>query len=159
MSRRASPAASSTPPRARHAPPSYRPPPTLPHPLTQEGAFAAPPKARRRELPLIAAEWFAPHDPVLHAQHLDRADAARAPMAYLEASMAQRAVPHAEAALLLVERGLGIVRDDKDRFALTCFKGELLRDQGDIAASIATYREAVATATDEASLCRAQLGL
>jgi class 3 adenylate cyclase/tetratricopeptide (TPR) repeat protein len=129
------------------------------HALIREGAYSSLLKARRCELHAIAAEWFAPHDPVLCAQHLDRAEAVRAPRAYFEASTAQRAAHHADSALHLAERGLEIVRDEKDRHALTCLKGEMLRDLGDIAASIATFREAVAGATDEVNLCRAQLGL
>ena len=129
------------------------------HALIREGAYSSLLKARRCELHGIAAEWFAPHDPVLHAQHLDRAEAAQAPRAYFEASTAQRAAHHTESALHLAERGLKIARDDQDRHALICLKGELLRDLGDIAASITTFRGAVATATDEVNLCRAQLGL
>jgi class 3 adenylate cyclase/tetratricopeptide (TPR) repeat protein len=129
------------------------------HALIQEGAYSSLLKARRRELHRIAAEWFAAHDPVLHAQHLDRAEAERAPRAYLEASMAQRAAHHIDGALRLAARGLEIARDEIDRHALTCLKGELLRDVGDTAASIAAYRAAVAGAPDEESQCRAQVGL
>jgi class 3 adenylate cyclase/tetratricopeptide (TPR) repeat protein len=129
------------------------------HALIREGAYSSLLKARRSELHRIAAEWFAPHDAILHAQHLDRAEAASAPRAYFEASVAQRAAHHADLALHLAERGLNIARDEQDCHALTCLKGELLRDLREIAASIATFREAVAAAPDEVSLCRAQLGL
>jgi class 3 adenylate cyclase/tetratricopeptide (TPR) repeat protein len=129
------------------------------HALIRDGVYASLLKGRRCELHGIAAEWFAGRDPTLHAQHLDRAGASGASRAYLEASTAQRAAHHTDAALHLAGRGLEIVRDEKDRYALTCLTGELLRDLGNIAASIATYREAVAAATDEASLCRAQIGL
>ena len=64
-----------------------------------------------------------------------------------------------DAALRLVDRGLELARDDAERHALTCFKGELLRDLGDIASSIATYRDAMAASPDEQALCRAQIGL
>jgi class 3 adenylate cyclase/tetratricopeptide (TPR) repeat protein len=129
------------------------------HALIQEGAYSSLLRARRRELHRIAAEWFAPHDQVLQAQHLDRAEDERAPGAYLDAATRQRASFHAEAALRLAERGMEIVREENDRHALSCLKGELLRDLGDVAASIATYRDAVAAAPDDLSLCRAQLGL
>jgi tetratricopeptide (TPR) repeat protein len=46
-----------------------------------------------------------------------------------------------------------------ERHALTCLKGELQRDLGDVAGSIATFRDAVAAAPDPASRCRAALGL
>jgi class 3 adenylate cyclase/tetratricopeptide (TPR) repeat protein len=129
------------------------------HALIQEGAYSSMLRARRRELHLVAAEWFAAYDPMLRAQHLDRAQDARAPRAYLEAATAQRASYQAEAALRLVARGLKIARDETERHALRCLEGELQRDLGDIAASIAIYREAIAGAPDDVSLCQSQVGL
>ena len=69
-----------------------------------------------------------------------------------QAASAQRAAYHADAALRLAERGLEIARADADRHALICLIGELQRDLGDIAASIATYRMALAAAPDEPAL-------
>jgi class 3 adenylate cyclase/tetratricopeptide (TPR) repeat protein len=129
------------------------------HALIQESAYSTLLKARRRELHRLAAEWFAASDPVLCAQHLDRADDERAARAYLEAAYAQRPAYLLDAALRLIERGLEIARRDDDRHALTCLKGELLRDLGDIAGSIETYRAALAHAPDNAGRCRAQIGL
>ena len=129
------------------------------HALIQEGAYASVLRTRRRELHLIAAQWFAPHDPLLHAQHLDRAQDPRAARAYFEAAKSQRAGYQAEAALQLIERALEIVRTDDERHALMCLKGELYHDLGDIAGSIGIYREVIGAAPDEASLCRAQVGL
>jgi class 3 adenylate cyclase/tetratricopeptide (TPR) repeat protein len=129
------------------------------HALIQEGAYSSVLRARRRELHLVAAEWFAAHDPMLRAQHLDRAQDARAPRAYLEAATSQRASYQAEAALRLVARGLEITRDETERHALRCLSGELQRDLGDISASIAIYREAIAGAPDDVSLCQSQVGL
>jgi tetratricopeptide (TPR) repeat protein len=106
-----------------------------------------------------AAAWFAEHDPTLRAQHLDRAEDAAAPGAYLQAAMTQRAAYHVETALALAERGLALVRDTAERHALACLKGELQRDLGDVAGSIATFRDAVAAAPDAISRCRAALGL
>ncbi|HXW29714.1 MAG TPA: adenylate/guanylate cyclase domain-containing protein, partial [Xanthobacteraceae bacterium] len=129
------------------------------HALIQEGAYSSVLRARRRELHLVAAEWFAAHDPTLRAQHLDRAQDARAPRAYLEAATSQRASYQAEVALRLVARGLKLARDQADRHALKCLEGELQRDLGDISASIAIYREAIAGAPDDVSLCHSQVGL
>jgi tetratricopeptide (TPR) repeat protein len=129
------------------------------HALIQEGAYSSLLRSRRRQLHLRAAEWFAEHDPMLCAQHLDRAEDARAPAAYLDAASAQRAVFRSDAALRLVERGLEIAKDEGDRHALRCLKGELLRDLGDIASSVSVYREALAASTGDVALCRAQVGL
>jgi class 3 adenylate cyclase/tetratricopeptide (TPR) repeat protein len=129
------------------------------HALIQEGAYSSLLRSRRRELHLKAAEWFADHDPLLYAQHLDRAEDSRAPAAYLDAARAQRIAFRSDAALRLVDRGLEIAKDDGDRHALACLKGELLRDLGDIGSSIAIYRAAIAASPNEEALCRARIGL
>jgi len=129
------------------------------HDLIQEGAYSSVLRSHRRALHLVAAEWFAAHDPMLHAQHLDRAQDERAPGAYLEAAAAQRASHQADAALRLAERGLEIARNETERHALRCLQGELHRDLGDIGKSIAIYREAIAALVDDVSLCAAQVGL
>jgi hypothetical protein len=113
------------------------------HALIQEGAYSSLLRSRRRELHRQAAEWFADHDPMLHAQHLDRAKDARAPAAYFEAASAQRIAFKSDVALRLVDRGLEIATKAGNRHALTCLKGELLRDLGDIASSTAIYRRAI----------------
>ncbi|SAK49574.1 adenylate/guanylate cyclase domain-containing protein [Caballeronia ptereochthonis] len=129
------------------------------HALIQESAYSTLLRGPRRELHRRAADWFALSDPVLRAQHLDRAEDERAPQAFLDAAVAERAGHFTESALHLVERGLEIARTPRDRHALMCFKGELQRDLSGIEASIATYRAAMAAAPDNASLCEAQLGL
>jgi class 3 adenylate cyclase/tetratricopeptide (TPR) repeat protein len=129
------------------------------HALIQESAYSTLLRSRRRDLHRAAADWFATTDPVLRAQHLDRAEDERAPRAYLDAALAQRAAYFIDAACRSVERGVQIAQRDEDRHALICLRGELQRDLGDIGASIATYREALAAAPDEAGLCRSQLGL
>jgi len=129
------------------------------HALIQEGAYSSLLRSRRKQLHQRAAEWFEVRDLVLRAQHLDRAEDDRAANAHLEAAAAQRADFHIDAALRLAERGLQIARAEADRHALICLRGELQRDLGDIASSIASYRLAVAASSDEAALCRARLGL
>ncbi|TKC88781.1 tetratricopeptide repeat protein [Trinickia terrae] len=129
------------------------------HALIQEGAYSTLLHVRRRELHRRAADWFAASDPTLHAQHLDRAEDERAPQAYLAAAALQRKAHLIEAALRLAGRGLDIAQTDADRHALSCCIGELQRDLGDTAASIATYRAALAAAPDDMSRCRCQLGL
>jgi predicted ATPase len=129
------------------------------HALIQEGAYSSMLRSRRKILHQRAAEWFTGRDLVLYAQHLDRAEDDLAARAYLQAAIAQRADYHIDAALRLVERGLQIARAEADRHALICLGGELQRDLGDIASSIAAYRMALAASSDETALCRARLGL
>ena len=73
------------------------------HALIQEGAYSSLLRSSPRNLHRRAAEWFAGRDPVLHAQHLDRAEDDRAARAYLEAAIAQRADYHIDAALRLAD--------------------------------------------------------
>ncbi len=67
---------------------------------------------------------------------LDRPEDPAAPDAYLTAGKAQAAVYGFERAFELVKRGIEIACDDGDRFALTCFYGDLLQNTGSIADSI-----------------------
>ena len=129
------------------------------HALIREGAYSSLLRSRRKVLHQRAAEWFAGRDLVLYAQHLDRAEDDRAARAHLQAAIAQRADYHIDAALRLVERGLQIARAEADRHALIYLCGELQRDLGDIASSIASYRLALAASSDDTALCQARLGL
>jgi tetratricopeptide (TPR) repeat protein len=129
------------------------------HALIQECVYGSLLKPTKREFHVRAAEWFADHDLVLHAQHLDRAEDPAAPDAYLTASKAQAALYHFERAFELVKRGIEIARDDGDRFALTCFYGDLLQNAGLIADSIEAYREAIDLTDDDLGRSRAWIGL
>ena len=112
------------------------------HALIQEGAYSTLLRARRRELHRRAADWFAATDPVLHAQHLDRADDdARAAAPIFDAALAQRTAYFTEAALRLIERGLEIAKKRARRSPRAHLsQGRTATDLGDIAASIDTYR-------------------
>jgi tetratricopeptide (TPR) repeat protein len=102
---------------------------------------------------------FAGRDPVLHAEHLDRAEDPGAPRAYLEAARAQAAAYRTEAALALVERGVALAHERADVFALTCYRGEVLHDLGRIMESMNAYRDALETAGADGERCRAWRGL
>ena len=54
------------------------------HALIQEGVYSSLLKPKLRELHKRLASWFAERDPVLRAQHLDRANDPEAPQALLE---------------------------------------------------------------------------
>ena len=80
------------------------------HALIRDGVYDLLLRSRRVALHLRAAEWFAPRDPALRAEHLDRAQDPGAPDAYLEAARGQLATYRYDAALGLAERGLAIAR-------------------------------------------------
>lgn len=129
------------------------------HALIRDGVYASLLHARRRDLHQRAAAWFENRDPILRAQHLDRAGDPEAPAAYLAAASQEVARYHAEQARELAERGLAIATERADRFALTAVLGDLLLDLGQTQASLDAYEAARELTEDDAELCRANLGL
>ncbi|MEX2276169.1 MAG: adenylate/guanylate cyclase domain-containing protein [Cucumibacter sp.] len=120
------------------------------HALIQEGVYSSLLNATKRQLHLLAAEWFAGQDPVLEAQHLERAGDERAPAAFLGAARAQARQYHFDSARMLVERGLAIVTDIGQRCELMGFRGEMLYALGDISGSIETFRALLDAAETDA---------
>jgi tetratricopeptide (TPR) repeat protein len=129
------------------------------HALIRDGAYGSLLKSARRELHGRAAAWFAAHDPVLKAEHLDRAEDPGAAQAYLLAARAQAANLHFERAGELADRGLALAATASDGIALRLLQAELALDLGAVPKAITAYREAVATATDETARCRGLIGL
>jgi class 3 adenylate cyclase/tetratricopeptide (TPR) repeat protein len=129
------------------------------HALIRDGVYDSLLRSRRAALHLRAADWFAARDLALRAEHLDRAQDPGAPDAYLEAARHQVATYRYDAALDLAERGLAIARTERQTFALTCLRGDILHDLGSMAEAGAAYGAALEAAGDDAERCRAWLGL
>jgi tetratricopeptide (TPR) repeat protein len=129
------------------------------HALIRDAVYDSLLRSRRRELHRRAAAWFADQDLVLHAEHLDRAEDPAAPQAYLAAARAHAADYHYERARALTDRALAIATDPADRFALTCFQGEILHDLGAMPESRAAYERALEAAADDRQRAAAWLGL
>jgi class 3 adenylate cyclase/tetratricopeptide (TPR) repeat protein len=129
------------------------------HALIRDAVYATLLRARRRDLHRQAAAWFATSDTALQAGHLDRADDPGAARAYLAAGREQAQQNRSEDALALAERGLAVARDRAERFALACYRAELLHDLGRIPDARAAFEAALADATDEPERCRVWLGL
>jgi class 3 adenylate cyclase/tetratricopeptide (TPR) repeat protein len=129
------------------------------HALIQESVYGSLLKRQRHDLHLKAAGRFADSDAALRAEHLANAEAPEAPAAFLVAAREQAKLYHFEGALGLTERGLAVATEHTDQHGLICFRGELLRDLGDIQSSIATYREALEQASGDIERCDAWMGL
>jgi class 3 adenylate cyclase/tetratricopeptide (TPR) repeat protein len=129
------------------------------HALIRDAVYATLLWSRQRELHNRAAAWFAERDSGLHAQHLDRAENAGAPKAYLAAARAEANRYRYEQALSLIQRGAILARDPNDRFLLTSYQGELLLDVGRVAEAHTAFEEALAQCQDDAQRCRAWLGV
>ena len=64
------------------------------HALVRDGVYSSLLPSRRKELHLLPPAWYQKHDQILHAEHLDRAEDAPAPEAYLEASRTEYLLFH-----------------------------------------------------------------
>ena len=129
------------------------------HALIRDSVYSSLLTGRKRELHGRAAAWFAEHDPVLRAEHLDRAEDSAAAQAYLEAADVQAELFHFERALRLVERGLEVAQEAADRYRLLMRQGECLREMGQPARSIDIYQRALTEADSDIENCRAWIGL
>lgn len=129
------------------------------HALIREGVYASMLRPRRTALHRRAAAWFHDSDPVLHAEHLDKAEEPGAAEAYLNAAGQEILAHRHERARPLVERALELDCPPRIRFELTCVHGDLLRELGAADQSIAAFQQAIATAADAAQSCRANIGL
>lgn len=130
------------------------------HALIRDGAYASLLHSHRRALHLRAADWYAERDAALHAKHLDLAEDARAPAAYLAAARSEAAALRFEAARALARRGselpdvAAIVMHE-----LALFEGDLARYAGDLPGSLAAFERALVHASDDLQRCSAYLGV
>jgi tetratricopeptide (TPR) repeat protein len=129
------------------------------HALIRDGVYESLLRGQKRALHARAAAWFGGRDAELHAEHLERADDPRAPAAYFEAARGQVTEYHYDRAANTVARGIAIATDSEDLYRLTCLKGEILRNLGSIADSIAAYRDALDYADRADQKCRVHVGL
>ncbi|MBP0590277.1 AAA family ATPase [Paraburkholderia sp. LEh10] len=128
------------------------------HALIRDAIYDGVLKSRRRELHLRAARWYRERDPVIRAQHLDRAADAEAPCAYCEAARSQAAAHRYEFALRLVERGLELAAERNDIVSLECLRGNILHDVGDMTLALRAFENALEVATTDAQRCHAWIG-
>jgi class 3 adenylate cyclase len=115
-------------------------------------------KSRRRAFHRRAADWYTERDPVLHAEHLDRAEDGGAARAYLAAARLQTVEYRNEAARRLVERGLTLAVERADRFALACLHADILHDLGAVREAARAYQSALDAAVDDIERCQAWIG-
>ncbi len=129
------------------------------HALIRDGVYAALTKERRNHLHRAAAAMFAARDPVLMAEHLDRANDSVAASAYLRAARAEGAAFHLERALALAQRGLQIATIPTDKFDLALEIGKLQRDLGLGEPALAAYEVAAQNAAGDRQQLVARIGV
>ncbi|MGF6300879.1 MULTISPECIES: ATP-binding protein [Paraburkholderia] len=128
------------------------------HALIRDGVYDGLLKSRRRELHRRAAQWYGEREPVLRAEHLDRAADCEAARAYCDAARSQASGYRYESALQLVERGLELADARTDHVALDCLRGNILHDVGDMTSALEAFENALEVAANDAERCRAWMG-
>jgi class 3 adenylate cyclase/tetratricopeptide (TPR) repeat protein len=129
------------------------------HALIHDGIYSALTRERRRALHRKAAALYAETDPILHAEHLDRAEAPEAPAAYHRAALLEAAQHHLDRAARLAARGLALARQDADRRQLGLASGRRHLDIGDALGARAAFQCALDAGAVDLDRCRALIGL
>lgn len=129
------------------------------HALFRDAIYESTLKSQRRALHLAAAEWFADRDLSLHAEHLAAADDERAAEAYIDAAEAERTALRYESALNLANKASTVAREPVMLHRTSVLVGELLLHLGRTHDALASYREALDFAMDQAGHGAAWFGI
>ncbi|MEK9719604.1 MAG: tetratricopeptide repeat protein, partial [Quisquiliibacterium sp.] len=128
------------------------------HALVKDGVYSSLLKAARASLHRRAAQWFAGQDLTLRAEHLDRAQDSGAAAAYLDAAQEQAQRYRNDRALRLSERALSLAESSLIH-TIACFRGDLLRNMGDIEGSLGSFEHALSNANEDHERSRAWIGM
>lgn len=128
------------------------------HGLLQESIYRSLLADTRRKLHGAAAAWFDGRDPLLRANHLDRAESPDAAEAYRIAAEDRLQRYRPAEALPLVERGLALAQPGAAQVALLLLQGDVLLDTGRAREALAAYGRAATAAGDPRQRCMALIG-
>ena len=129
------------------------------HALVQEGVYNSLLTAPRTEMHRNAAVWYSKTEPILHAEHLDRANDPAAAAAYRDAARAKIETFHFDTALKLIDRGIELAKDPSTRSEMLCLRGDALRNLGSTKESIEAFELALKSAEDDERRCQAWVGM
>ncbi len=129
------------------------------HALIHDGIYSALTHERRRQWHRKAAELYAARDPILYAEHLDRAEAAEAAEVYRRAAGHEADLHHLDRAARLAARGLALARSMGDRCRLGLAAGRRYLDIGEAQPARNAYQIALESQPDPLERCRALIGL
>jgi class 3 adenylate cyclase/tetratricopeptide (TPR) repeat protein len=127
------------------------------HALVREGIYGSLTNTRKREFHARAAVIFA-DDPVLRAEHLDRAGNAEAARAYFEAARMQASLFRHDQAVTLAARGLALASAGRDGFELAILLGDLQQDSGRGTEALEAYQRALSESNQDTDRCRSLIG-
>lgn len=129
------------------------------HALIHSGIYSALTREYRRRLHRKAAELFAERDPVLHAEHLDRAESDAAVEAYRRAALHEASLYHLDRAAQMAARGLILAQTPFDRCRLGLEAGRRYLDIGDPLAARSAFERALEAGPEPLDRCRTLVGL
>ena len=130
------------------------------HDLVREAVYDALSNGELDTLHRRAASWFRDRDPMVHAEHLERAgDQAAAASAYLNAALSLNRQYRYSRALQAINRGIRCAATSELTFDLVDLQGVVLRNSGATRECLDAFRLALDTAGDEIQRCRAWIGL
>ncbi len=110
------------------------------HAIVRDGVYASIPARDRATLHKRAADWFEGHDPVLCAEHLDKAGDPAATDAYVLAAREERGAGRSSEALRLLERAFAIAVAAAPETSARLLHADLLTDLERFSEAIDTYR-------------------
>jgi class 3 adenylate cyclase/tetratricopeptide (TPR) repeat protein len=129
------------------------------HALIRDAVYDSLLQERRHELHRRAAEWYAGRDPVLRAEHLDRAEAAEAAAAYFEAAESEAAAFRLEHALALTDRAYCLAGSPQARLRPGMLRAELMRELGRVQEAKEAFRQLLTAASQDIHICRVWIGI
>ena len=127
------------------------------HALVREGVYGSLTNARKRELHSAAAAIFV-DDPVLRAEHLDRASDPEAARTYVAAAKMQAGLFRHDQAIALALRGLVLAGHGGDAFELAILVGDLQQDAGRGTEALEAYLRALSESSEDVDRCRSLIG-
>ncbi len=128
------------------------------HALILEGINTIQLPSQRRSLHLLAADWYRDKDPLLYAEHLDKAESELAANAYLKAAEHFMKLYQYDSADTVISRGWKIATETLDLFNLSICHADCLRELGQTQASLEAFIEAEQQAISPKQKCRALMG-
>ena len=129
------------------------------HALVRDGVYNSLLTPSRNRLHVKAAACYREHDPILYAQHLDRAGDERAAKAYLQAAQVQAQALRYESAISLSQRGLVLAVNAADICDLNGVLGDGLLNTLATEQAIEAFEIAADEAPDKPRKSKALSGL
>jgi DNA-binding SARP family transcriptional activator/predicted ATPase/class 3 adenylate cyclase len=128
------------------------------HALIMDGIYTIQLPSQRRSLHLLAADWYNDKDPLLYAEHLDKAESEHAANAYLKTAEHFMKLYQYDSAEKMAKRGKEIAKETEDLFNLSICRANCSRELGQTQISLEAFIEAEQQAASPIQQCQALIG-